>query len=95
MNSKVIEKILDYRPFEYYTSTMERRPLAFTLTVKFDEMDSGTRLYWHVKMNGVLPKFMKRLICRLIVLKAMRIHDSFEQLLRLLKEEQMQQIERP
>lgn len=94
VNSKVIEKILDYRPFEYYTSTMERRPLAFTLTVKFVKIDSGTRLYWHVKMNGPLPRFMKRQICRLLVVKAMRIHDNFEQLLRLLNEEQMQQAER-
>lgn len=88
VNSKVIETILDYRPFEYYTSLMERRPLAFTLTVKFDEIDSGTRLYWHVKMNANVPKLMRKVICRLIVVKGMKIYDSFELLLRLLNEEQ-------
>lgn len=93
VNSKVIEKVLDYRPFEYYTSSMERGPLSFTLTVKFDEIDSGTRLYWHVKMNGNLPKFMRRMMSRLIVMNVMRIHDSFERLLRLLQEEQMQPAE--
>jgi hypothetical protein len=95
VNSKVIKKILDYRPFEYYTSSMERRPLAFTLTVKFDEIDRGTRLSWHVKMNGNLPKFVRRPICSLIVVKGMRIHESFEQLLRLLNEEQNAMLSAP
>jgi hypothetical protein len=89
VNSKVIERILDYRPFQYYTSSMGRGPANFTLTVKFEETNSGTRLYWHVKMNGMLPKFMRRLICELIVIKGMKIHDSFERLCRLVEEEKI------
>jgi hypothetical protein len=89
VNSKVIEKILDYRPFQYYTSSMGRGPLNFTLTVKFDEIDSGTRLFWHVKMNSILPKFMTRLICKLIVVKGMKVQDGFEILFRLVKEEKI------
>ncbi|HEX5170588.1 MAG TPA: DUF2652 domain-containing protein [Cyclobacteriaceae bacterium] len=87
VNSKVIERILDYRPFQYYTSSMGRGPLNFTLTVRFEEIDSGTRLYWHVKMNGILPAFMTRLICKLIVVKGMQVHNAFERLLRLVEEE--------
>lgn len=87
VNSKVIERILDFRPFQYYTSSMGRGPLNFTQTVKFEEISSGTRLYWHVKMNSVLPKFMSRFICELIVMKGMKIHDAFERLLRLVEKE--------
>jgi len=85
VNSKVIERILDYRPFQYYTVVMGRGPLNFTQTVKFEETNTGTRLYWHVKMNGILPKFMRRLICKLIVLKGLKIHDSFERLRQLVE----------
>jgi len=87
VNSKVIERILDYRPFQYYTSSMGRGPLHFTQTVKFEETNSGTRLYWHVKMNALLPKFMTRFICELIVMKGMKIHDGFERLRGLVEEE--------
>jgi hypothetical protein len=89
VNSKVIERILDYRPFQYYTATMGRGPLNFTQTVKFEETNSGTRLYWHVKMNSTLPKFMRQLICELIVVKGMKIHDAFERLRRLVEEEKI------
>ena len=89
VNSKVIEKILDYRPYHYYTSSMGRGPVNFTLTVKFDETDIGTRLYWHARMEGVLPKFIKRLFCKLIVLKGMQIPKGFEKLLKLVEEERL------
>jgi hypothetical protein len=87
VNSNIIEKILDYRPFQYYTSSMGRGPINFTLTVKFEETSWGTRLYWHVKLEGILPKFMTRPICKLVVLKGMQIHDGFDRLLRLLEKE--------
>jgi hypothetical protein len=89
INSKVIEKILDYRPFQYYTSTMGRGIANFILTVKFDEIDSGTRLYWHVKMNGILPKLLRRLICKMIIMKGMQVPKGFELLSRLVEEEKL------
>ena len=91
VNSKVIEKILDYRPFQYYTSSMGRGPFNFTVTVKFEETNSGTKLFWHVKMKGILPKFLRRLICKLILLKGIKIHDGFEKLRRLVEEEKIKE----
>jgi hypothetical protein len=93
VNSKVIERILDYRPFQYYTSSMGRGPLNFTQTVKFEETSSGTRLYWHVKLNGILPKFLRQFICELIVVKGMKIHDGFERLRKLVEEEKVHSVE--
>lgn len=89
VNSKVIEQILDYRPYQYYTSRMGRGLLNFTLTVKFEEIDSGTRLYWHIKMNSILPKFITRFITWLIAVKGLKVHDGFERLFQLVEEEKI------
>jgi hypothetical protein len=87
VNSKVMESILDYRPFQYYTSLMGRGPFTLTQTVKFEELSSGTRLYWHVKINGILPRFMTRPICKLLLVKGMKVYDGFEKLRELVEEE--------
>ena len=60
VNSKVMEKILDYRPFDYYTSSMSRGIFSMMLTSEFKEISSGTRLSWHVKINSFLPKWISR-----------------------------------
>ena len=78
VNSKVVEKILDYRPFDYYTSSMGRGIFQIMLTSEFKEIPSGSRLSWHVKLNSILPKSISRLLCRLILEKGMRINKSFD-----------------
>lgn len=80
VNSKIIEMILDYRPFEYYTSTMGRDPVNFTLTYRCEAIPQGCRLFWHVKMNGILPTMMKRAICKLLLEKGMGVHRNFDRL---------------
>lgn len=52
VHSKVTETILDYRPFDYYTSSMNRGFFMVTLTSEFKEIPSGTRLFWHLKINS-------------------------------------------
>jgi hypothetical protein len=87
VNSKVVEKIMDYRPFQYYTSSMGRGIFNFTLTVNFEETNSGTRLSWHVKMNSILPEWMRRYICKLILTKGVQVQISFEKLFTLVSNE--------
>lgn len=88
-NSKVMEKILDYRPFRYYTSSMGRGPLNITLTSKFEEISSGTRLSWHVKLNGILPRPILRYFCKLALEKGLKIHEAFDLLHRLIEAEKL------
>ena len=83
VNSRVVEKILDYRPFQYYTSSMGRSIIKFTQTVNFEETASGTKLSWYVKMNSILPKWMRRYICELILTKGVQVQIGFEKLLKL------------
>ena len=89
VTSKVIERIIDYRPFEYYTSKIGRGPINFTLTCKLEPTPEGCRLCWHVKMDGILPSAMKRLISKLLIENGMGIHRNFEKLLTLVEAEKM------
>ncbi|HEX6890710.1 MAG TPA: DUF2652 domain-containing protein [Chryseolinea sp.] len=86
-NSKVTEMVLDYRPFEYYTSSMGRGPVKFTLTVNYEKIPYGTRLSWHVKMNSILPGVIRRFICRMMLEKGLRMKQGFEKLFQLVCEE--------
>lgn len=85
VNSKVTEKILDYRPFDYYTSSMTRGLFNMTLTSEFKEIPSGTRLSWHVKINSILPKWISRYLCRLMLEKGIKINESFDKLSELIQ----------
>ena len=84
VSSKVVEKILDYRPFNYYTSSMGRGIMDFMLTANFEEIPVGTRLTWHVRMNSMLPRPVRRLICQLILSKGVKVQKGFEMLFKLL-----------
>ena len=89
VNSKVMEKILDYRPFDYYTSSMGRGLFDIMLTSEFKEIPSGTRLSWHVKINSILPKGISRFLCRLILEKGMKVNKSFDKLSELIQRDQL------
>jgi hypothetical protein len=83
-SSNVIEKILDYRPFYYYTSSMAKGPFSAILTSEFEEILSGTRLFWHIKVNSFLPKRISRYIGKLILEKGIKINQSFDKLSELI-----------
>ena len=85
VNSKVMETVLDYRPFYYYTSSMSRGLFMMTVTSEFKEIASGTRLFWYLKINNLLPKLISRFVCRLIVEKGMKINKSFDKLAELIQ----------
>ncbi|HMG91607.1 MAG TPA: DUF2652 domain-containing protein [Chryseolinea sp.] len=87
-NSKVTEMVLDYKPFEYYTSVLGRGIVKFMLTVNYEVIPYGTRFSWHVKMNSVLPGAIRRFICRIILEKGMQVKKGFEKLFQLVKEEE-------
>ncbi|MGC3944737.1 MAG: DUF2652 domain-containing protein [Chryseolinea sp.] len=89
VNSKVIERILDYRPFDYYTTALGRGPVDFMLTSKFEAIDSGCRLTWHIRMNGFLPAAMKKPLTKLLFEKGMGVHKNFDRLINILEAEQL------
>jgi hypothetical protein len=80
VNSKITESILDYRPFHYYTSSMKRGPFHLMLTSEFQEIPSGTRLSWHAKLKGFLPKRICRFLCKFLFEKGIKVNESFDKL---------------
>ncbi|MEJ1237374.1 DUF2652 domain-containing protein [Chryseolinea sp. T2] len=89
VNSKVIERILDYRPFDYYTSSLGRGPVDFTLTCKFQSVGEGCRLTWYIKMNGFLPAGIKKPLTKLLFEKGMGVHKNLDRLLNIIEAEQL------
>jgi hypothetical protein len=89
-SSKFIEKILDYRPFDYYTSTMGRGPLKIMLTSEFREIPTGTRLSWHVKIISILPKAISKSLCKFVLKKGMKVNESFDKLLQLIQKDALE-----
>ncbi len=85
VNSKIMETILDYRPFDYYTSLMSRGLFMMTLTSQFKETDSGTRLSWHLRINSILPRRISRFLCGLMAEKGMKLNKSFDKLAELIQ----------
>jgi hypothetical protein len=83
-SSNVMEEILDYRPFYYYTSSMSRGPFSAMVTSEFEEIPSGTRLFWHIKINSFLPKRISRYVGKLILEKGIKINQSFDKLSELI-----------
>jgi hypothetical protein len=85
VNSNMIEKILDYRPFDYFTSSLSKGIFHVLQTTEFKEIPTGTRLFWHIKIESILPKQISRRLCKLMVEKVMRINESFEKLSNLIE----------
>ncbi len=91
--SGVTEKILDYRPFDYYTSSMSRGLFRIILTSEFKEIPGGTRLSWHVKIKSFLPKVISRILCKLMLGKGMKVNQAFDNLSQLVEAEKVKREE--
>jgi hypothetical protein len=86
-NSNFIENILDYRPFDYYTSELKGKNLEVILTGRFKPISEGTKFIWLIKIKSSLPKWIKKLYCILFLKQGLKITNAFDKLDELLKEE--------
>jgi len=76
----VIEKILDWRPFEYYT-------LEYPMAIQSQYLEPvpvGTRLNIYLKLKMSLPRWVKRLIAWFIG-KATKVEQQYDTLVRLIE----------
>ena len=83
-NSGASEHILDWRPFSYYTVDLVKKPFRVTITSTLEAIPGGTRLTWCARLNGSLPRWILRRICRLFVSKGPRTANNFETLAQIL-----------
>jgi len=86
-NSNFFENLLDYRPFDYYTSEFSGKNMTFRVTGKFDPISNGTKFTWLIKMNGNLPRWIQRLYGKFFFKKRLKIDKAFNKLDELLKQE--------
>jgi len=81
-NNLVEETILDWRPFEYYTTEY---PMAIQSHL-LEPIPDGTRLSVHFKLKMPLPRFLTRLIVQ-IMSRRMKVEQQYDTLVRLIAEE--------
>jgi hypothetical protein len=85
-NSDVLERILDWRPFDYYSVRLIKSPMNLTMTVTLDSTDRGTRASWNIKFNGRFPRWLRRSICKFIVDRKMGMKENIQKLAGLVTE---------
>lgn len=88
-NSNFFEKLIDYRPFDYYTSEMSDGKFSYSMTGKFMKTEIGTKFKWITKLNKKLPGLIKKIYCIFIYKYALKIDKAFNKLDELLKEEEI------
>ena len=82
-NSGVIEQILDWRPFDYYTVAYSRGPIRFLISGELSPSAAGTNFRWLMKLEGRLPRWMLRSVSRFFAGQVLNLERSFAKLARL------------
>jgi len=81
--SGMIEQILDWRPFDYYTVAYTRGPIRFLISGEMAPSGQGTHFRWLMKLEGRLPRWMLRPVTRLLAGQVLNLERSFEKLAQL------------
>ncbi len=87
-NSTSTEKIVDWRPFDYFTTYSEIKMglvMKMTWTNKLETVPAGTCVRSTIKLDSPLPGFLNQKVANMI--GKMAIDDSWKYLLPLLKAE--------
>lgn len=83
---KVLERVVDYRPFDYYTFRYILRGMSIIATVALEPSAGGTRLAWRMQIEGRMPLWLKRPMARLLASQRMRLEKGLTHLEALLEE---------
>ena len=84
--SKVIEQVLDWHPFDYYTVRFSRGPLRMLSTVEFEPFDGGTEVRWKLLAEGHLPRFLLVRVCQAMARFGIELDEALDRLTALLSE---------
>jgi hypothetical protein len=83
------EVTLDWRPFEYSTTdSFENGKKTFSETFRFEPLpNGGTRVHNYSRMIMPLPRWLRRIIARMVVLKQMKYDQGVAKAAQLAGEE--------
>ena len=76
-NSKFIEYVLDWRPFDYFTVRYRRGVVDIVVTADLKKTENGTKVDWRMRMNGSLPRPVLRTTARLFARHFLRVEQDF------------------
>lgn len=83
----MVEQVLDWRPFEYFTVEYRQPPLHMTQTTRLEPISGGTRIHAAAQMHSPLPKWFRRFFYTRFVAKGFLM--TWDHMERLLTEERM------
>lgn len=83
--SKVIEEILDWRPFDYYTVRFVGAPLKLLSTISLEPLEPGTRVRWKMGIENRLPRAIRKWIGKAILTRQMRLPQGFDSMSQLMQ----------
>jgi hypothetical protein len=86
-NSNFLEKLLDYKPFAYYTSEIKGGKFGFTLTGRLIPKDNSTDYYWNIRLNSSLPKWIRKKMCSLFLTRGLKLQKGMQRLSELIDNE--------
>jgi hypothetical protein len=84
--SDVIEEILDWRPFQYYTVHLIKGRFKIMITSNLEPSGNGTQVRWNMKLLGSLPRIIGRPITRFFMNKKFQLDNNFKRLAQLTAE---------
>ena len=84
--SDVLELILDWHPFDYYTVNLNKGVLNIMITGELEPTSKGTQLKWNIKLEGALPRWVRRRFCRYLIAQKWHLIESFDMLASMMKE---------
>jgi len=85
-NAVMVETVLDWRPFEYFTVEKQIREgvtMMFTVTTYLEPIPTGTRVRVHTRFSMDVPRAFLRPLCRLF-LRMFGIHQNYQRLGRMI-----------
>ena len=85
--SGFMEEMLDWRPFDYFTTMLRYRAVRLRVTGELIEGEGQTELSWRMALESLLPRALRGPACRFFARRLMRVPARFERLDRLVEAE--------
>ncbi|MGH7552928.1 MAG: SRPBCC family protein [Longimicrobiales bacterium] len=89
-NGDILEEVLDWRPFEYFTVRMTRGFVRVLMTWELQAVDKYTELRTTMALEGSAPRFARAAACRLLVGRVMQFEGSLRALDDLMANERVE-----
>ena len=87
-----IERILDWRPFDYFTSESTSGLFTFQSTLRLIPTQTGTRLQGHYQLQLPFPDWLAEPLGRFFFVRLAKVSAGWETLSRLVAEEETKEV---